>query len=315
MRDVGLLKFDEPFVNLLCQGMVLNHAFSHKPAEGGKEYFWEEELDVVRDEHRRILSAKRKSDGSPVEYELTTMSKSKSNGVDPQDLIEKYGADTARLYVMFTSPPEATLEWNDAGVDGSARFLRRFWAYGHAWSEAIQGAGALDAAKLAEPLKALRREVYGTLKQVDFDLKRIQYNTVVSGAMKILNALDGAPRGDAQAAAVVREGMSILIRVMNPVVPHITHAMWEELGYTKQYGDLLDAPWPQVDEAALKSDVLELMLQVSGKLRGSVNVPATASKEEIEKLAVESPIAQKFLEGKPPKKVIVVPGRLVNIVV
>jgi len=315
MRDIGLVKFDEPFVNVLCQGMVLNHAFSRKPAEGGKEYFWEEELDVVRDEHRRVLSARLKSDGSPVEYELTTMSKSKSNGVDPQDLIEKFGADTARLYVMFTSPPEATLEWNDAGVDGSARFLRRFWAFGHAWSEAIRGAGAVDAGKLSEPLKALRREVYATLKQIDFDIKRIQYNTVVSGAMKMLNALDAAPRADAQAACVVREGMSILIRVINPVVPHITHAMWEELGYAKQVGDLLDAPWPQVDETALKSDVVELVLQINGKHRGSVSVPATASKEEIEKLAVASPAAQKFLEGKPPKKVIVVPGRLVNIVV
>jgi leucyl-tRNA synthetase len=295
--------------------MVLNQAYSRKPAEGGKEYFWEEQLDVVRDEHRRIVSAKLKSDGSSVEHELTTMSKSKSNGVDPQDLIEKYGADTARLYVMFTSPPEQSLEWSDAGVDGSARFLRRFWTFGHAWAEAIAAAGKVEAAALAEPLKALRREVYTVLKQIDFDIKRIQYNTVVSGAMKMLNALESAPRNDAKAAAVVREGLSILIRVMNPVVPHVTHALWEELGYAAQYGDLLDAPWPLVDEAALKSDVVELMLQINGKLRGSISVPATAPKEEIEKLALASPVAQKFMEGKPAKKVVVVPGRLVNIVV
>ena len=315
MRDVGLVKFDEPFVNLLCQGMVLNQAYSRKPAEGGKEYFWEEELDVVRDEHRRIVSAKLKSDGSPVEHELTTMSKSKSNGVDPQDLIEQYGADTARLYVMFTSPPEQSLEWSDAGVDGSARFLRRLWTFGHGWSQAIAGAGTVEAGKLAEPLKALRREVYTILKQIDFDIKRIQYNTVVSGAMKMLNALEGAPRNDGQAATVVREGLSILIRVMHPVVPHLAHVMWEELGYSKEHGDLLDAPWPKMDEGALKSDKLELMLQVNGKLRGSIEVPADASKEEIEKLVLASPIAQKFMEGKPPKKVVVVPGRLVNIVV
>ena len=315
MRDLGLVRFDEPFVNLLCQGMVLNQAYSRKPGEGGKEYFWEEEVDVVRDEHRRIVSAKLKSDSSSVEHELTTMSKSKSNGVDPQDLIEKYGADTARLYVMFTAPPEQSLEWSDAGVDGSARFLRRFWAFGHAWSEAIAGAGKVEAAALAEPLKVLRREVYTVLKQIDFDIKRIQYNTVVSGAMKMLNALEGAPRGDAKAAAVVREGLSILIRVMNPVVPHVTHALWQELGYATQYGDLLDAPWPLVDEAALQSDVVELVLQINGKLRGSLSVPAGASKEEIEKLALAAPVAQKFMEGKPAKKVVVVPGRLVNIVV
>jgi len=315
MRDLGLVKFDEPFTNLLCQGMVLNQAYSRKPADAGKEYFWEEELDVVRDEHRRIVSAKLKSDGSNVEHELTTMSKSKSNGVDPQDLIEQYGADTARLYVMFTSPPEQSLEWSDAGVDGSARFLRRFWAYGHAWSQAIGSAGKLDAAALPEPLKALRREVYTVLKQIDFDIKRIQYNTVVSGAMKMLNTLETATKGDARAAAVVREGLSILIRVMHPVVPHVAHCMWEELGYTKQHGDLLDAPWPEMDEAALKSDVVELMLQVNGKLRGSIQVPADAGKEENEKLALASPIAQKFMEGKPAKKVVVVPGRLVNIVV
>ncbi|HEY4375404.1 MAG TPA: leucine--tRNA ligase [Burkholderiales bacterium] len=315
MRDLGLVKFDEPFINLLCQGMVLNQAYSRKPAEGGKEYFWEDELDVVRDEHRRIVSARLKSDGSAVEHELTTMSKSKSNGVDPQDLIEQYGADTARLYVMFTSPPEQSLEWSDAGVDGSARFLRRFWAFGHAWSEAIAAAPRLDAAALPEPLKALRREVYTILKQIDFDIKRIQYNTVVSGAMKMLNALEGAPKGEPQAGAVVRECLSILIRVMNPVVPHITHAMWEDVGCVKEYGDLLDAPWPPVDEAALQSDVVELMLQVNGKLRGSIQAPARATKEEIEKLALASPVAQKFMEGKPAKKVVVVPGRLVNIVV
>jgi len=315
MRDLGLVSFDEPFTNLLCQGMVLNQAYSRKPKEGGKEYFWEEELDVVRDEHRRIVSARLKSDGSLVEHELTTMSKSKSNGVDPQDLIEKYGADTARLYVMFTAPPEQSLEWSDAGVDGSARFMRRFWAYGHAWHQAIAGAGPLEPAALAEPLKALRREIHGILRQVDFDIKRIQYNTVVSGAMKMLNALEGAPHNDGQAAAVVRECLSILIRVMHPVVPHIAHAMWVELGYAQEHGDLLDAPWPQVDEAALKADVIELVLQVGGKHRGSISVPATATKEEIEALALASPLAQKYLEGKPARKVIVVPGRLVNIVV
>jgi leucyl-tRNA synthetase len=316
MRDLGLVKFDEPFVNLLCQGMVLNHIYSRKGATGGIEYFWPNDVENTFGPDGRVNGAKLKSDGSPIDYGgVGTMSKSKNNGVDPQELIDKYGADTARLYVMFTSPPEATLEWSEAGVDGSARFLRRFWNYGHAWSQAIAGAGKLDAAALPEPLKALRREVYTILKQIDFDIKRIQYNTVVSGAMKMLNTLEDAPKGDAQAASVVREGLSILIRVMNPVVPHITHAMWEDLGYSKEFGDLLDAPWPLVDEAALKADKIELMLQVNGKLRGSIEMPAEAGKEEIEKIALGSPVAQKYMEGKLAKKVVVVPGRLVNIVV
>jgi leucyl-tRNA synthetase len=316
MRDVGLVKFDEPFTRLLCQGMVLNHIYSRKGATGGIEYFWPDDVENTFGPDGRINGAVLKADGSRIEYGgVGTMSKSKNNGVDPQDLIEKYGADTARLYTMFTSPPEATLEWSDAGVDGSARFLRRFWAYGHAWSEAIAGAAPLDAAKLAPPLQNLRREVHATLRQIDFDIKRIQYNTVVSGAMKMLNALEGAPRGEAGAAPVVRECMAILVRVMHPVVPHVTHAMWQALGYDAQYGDLLDAPWPQVDEAALKSDFVELVLQVNGKHRGSVSVPADATREEIERLALASPVAQKYMEGKAARKVIVVPGRLVNIVV
>ncbi len=316
MRDVGLVKFDEPFTKLLCQGMVLNHIYSRKGATGGIEYYWPDDVEDTFGADGRINGAILKVDGSKVDYGgVGTMSKSKNNGVDPQDLIEKYGADTARLYTMFTSPPEATLEWSDAGVDGSARFLRRFWAFGHAWAEAIAGAGTVDAAKLAEPLKALRREVHATLRQIDFDIKRIQYNTVVSGAMKMLNAIETAQRGDTNAATAVRECMSILIRVMHPVVPHVTHAMWQELGYTAQYGDLLDAPWPLVDQAALKSDVVELVLQINGKHRGSISVAAAAAREEIEKVALASPIAQRFMEGRAAKKVIVVPGRLVNIVV
>jgi leucyl-tRNA synthetase len=204
--------------------------------------------------------------------------------------------------------------WSDAGVDGSARYLKRLWTFGHAWAEAIKTAGAPNAATLPEPLKKLRREVHTALKQIDFDIGRIQYNTVVSGAMKMLNALEGATKGDGAAAAVVREGLSILLRALNPVVPHITHVMWQELGFAAAMGDILDAPWPNVLEEALKSDVIELVLQINGKHRGSVQVPANADKAAIEALAVASEGAQKHLEGKAPKKVIVVPGRLVNIV-
>lgn len=311
MRDLGLVKIDEPFTKLLTQGMVLNEAFSRTTT--GKQYFWAHELDIVRDEHAKVISATAKSDGQPVTYEgWTTMSKSKNNGVDPQDLIERYGADTARLYTMFTAPPEATLEWNDAALEGSYRFLRRVWNFGHK----LHGLGNAPAAQYGKTAQALRREIHTVLRQVDYDYQRMQYNTVVSGAMKMLNALEDFKATDEPgAAAALREGFGILLRVLYPATPHITHALWQSLGYVAQSGDLLDAPWPQVDEGALQQDEIELVLQINGKHRGSVSVPAGAGKEEIEKLAVASEAFAKHAAGASPKKVIVVPGRLVNVVI
>ncbi|HZN48712.1 MAG TPA: leucine--tRNA ligase, partial [Ramlibacter sp.] len=311
MRDLGLVKIAEPFTRLLTQGMVLNEAFSR--TETGKHYFWAHELDIVRDEHAHVVSATAKSDGQPVLYEgWTTMSKSKNNGVDPQDLIEKYGADTARLYTMFTAPPEATLEWNDAALEGSYRFLRRVWNFG----VKLGAGGELKAASYGKQAQALRRELHGVLRQVDYDYQRMQYNTVVSGAMKMLNALeDFKGAGEPGADAAQREGLGLLLRVIYPVTPHVAHALWKELGYAGPLGDLLDAPWPQVDEAALKQDEIELMLQVNGKLRGSILVPAAADKAEIERIALASEAFEKFAGGAVAKKVIVVPGRLVNVVV
>lgn len=310
MRDLGLVKIDEPFTKLLTQGMVLNEAFSRTAT--GKQYFWAHELDIVRDEHAKVISATAKADGQPVTYEgWTTMSKSKNNGVDPQDLIEKYGADTARLYTMFTAPPEATLEWNDAALEGSYRFLRRVWNFGHKLSQA----NAAAAGTYGKAAQALRREIHNVLRQVDYDYQRMQYNTVVSGAMKMLNALeDFKGNGEPGADAALREGFGILLRVLYPVTPHVAHALWQELGYAGTQGDLLDAPWPQVDESALKQDEIELMLQVNGKLRGSILVPAKADKAEIEKIALASEAFEKFAGGASPKKVIIVPGRLVNLV-
>jgi leucyl-tRNA synthetase len=313
MRDMGLVEVDEPFTRLLTQGMVLNEAFSRTGDKAGKQFYWASDLDIVRDEHANVLSATAKADGQPVTYEgWTTMSKSKNNGVDPQDLIDKYGADTARLYTMFTAPPEATLEWNDAALEGSFRFLRRLWNFG----VKVAGQPAAGAAASGKLSKALRYEVHTVLKQVDYDYQRMQYNTVVSGAMKLLNALEdfkGAAEPGADAA--VREGLGILLRVLYPVTPHIAQALWTELGYAKQHGELLDAPWPKVDEQALVQDEIELVLQVNGKTRGSVRVPAGASREAIEKIAVASPDFEKFAAGATPRKVIVVPGRLVNVVV
>jgi leucyl-tRNA synthetase len=241
------------------------------------------------------------------------MSKSKNNGVDPQDLIEKYGADTARLYTMFTAPPEATLEWNDAAVEGSYRFLRRVWNF-------AQRLGPVPAAGSAAPAtsrgaRALRLEIHSVFKQVDYDYQRMQYNTVVSGAMKMLNALedfkpDDSP-GDAQAR---HEGLSMLLRSLYPVTPHIAQELWRGVGYDAALGELLDAPWPEVDPAALVQDEIELMLQVNGKLRGAIRVPAGASREAIEAAALANETFVKLAAGASARKVIVVPGRLVNVV-
>ncbi len=314
MRDLKLVAIDEPFTHLLTQGMVLNEAFVRSQVHGGKHYFWAEELDIVRDEHAAAVSATAKADGLPVEVEgWTTMSKSKNNGVDPQELIARYGADTARLFVMFAAPPEQTLEWSDAGVDGAHRFLKRVWAFGSRNAETLRearvlgGAGAPDAAS-----RSLRREVHTVLRQVSYDYERMQYNTVVSGAMKLLNALEGF-KGDAP--AVLRESYGILLRVLYPACPHLTHALWQDLGFAAALGDLLDAPWPLVDEAALAQDEVELMLQVNGKLRGAVTVPASADREAIEAAALASPDFRRFSEGRVVKRVIVVPGRLVNVVI
>ncbi|HOM14310.1 MAG TPA: class I tRNA ligase family protein, partial [Rubrivivax sp.] len=241
-----------------------------------------------------------------------------NNGVDPQELIDRYGADTARLFTMFASPPEQTLEWNDAGVEGAHRFLKRVWAFAakHADSLRRASAGGLGAAALRTEAKALRREVHLVLRQTSYDYERMQYNTVVSGCMKLLNALEGfAPDGSDGDAAVLCEGTSVLLRALYPACPHIAFVLWRELGFARAAGDLLDAPWPQVDAAALQQDEIELVLQVNGKLRGALRVPAMAERAAIEAAAAASPDFIKFADGRAPKKVIIVPGRLVNVVV
>nr|WP_315496367.1 leucine--tRNA ligase [uncultured Rhodoferax sp.] len=325
MRDLGLVKVDEPFTKLLTQGMVLAEGFYRTGSKAGKQYYWAHELDIVRDDHNKVLSATAKADGLPVTYEgWTTMSKSKNNGVDPQELIAKYGADTSRIYTMFTAPPEATLEWNDAAVEGSYRFLRRVWNFGYKLSAmdsvaaraSVAGASSLKDVEFSKEAKALRLEMHSVLKQVDFDYQRMQYNTVVSGTMKMINALEGFKALDSAGAQVALiEGFGILLRVLYPATPHLAHALWAELGYAGTLGDLLDAPWPLVDASALVQDEIELVLQVNGKLRGAVRVPAGASKEAIEAAALASEAFLSHAAGATAKKVIVVPGRLVNVVV
>ena len=328
MRDLGLVKIDEPFTKLLTQGMVLNHIYSRRTDKGGKDYFWPQDVEHVHDAAGKVTGArliKAVGDlpvGTAIDYEgVGTMSKSKNNGVDPQDLIEKYGADTARLYTMFTSPPEATLEWNDAGVEGSYRFLRRVWNFGYKLSALnvaaahAQLANGFAGLSLSKETQALRLEIHTVLKQVDYDYQRMQYNTVVSGTMKMLNALeDFKTPSSADGLAALVEGFGILLRVLYPATPHLAHAVWQELGYQAQGGDLLDAAWPQVDASALVQDEISLVLQINGKLRGALLVPSAASREEIEALARANETVQSFAAGAAPKKIVVVPGRLVNVV-
>ncbi len=333
MRDMDLVKVDEPFTKLLTQGMVLNHIYSRKggaDGRGGMEYFWPHEVEDIHDDTGKVTGARLKEAkghlpaGTLITYEgVGTMSKSKNNGVDTQDLIEKYGADTARLYTMFTAPPEATLEWNDAAVEGSYRFLRRVWNFGVklsamnyvAINSNMTGTTSLNDINFGKEAKSLRLEIHTVLKQVDYDYQRLQYNTVVSGAMKMINALEDFKAHDSAGAQMALiEGFGILLRCLYPATPHITHRLWVDLGYASRWGGLLDAIWPQVDASALKQDEIELMLQINGKLRGSIVVAAGASKDEIERLAVATELVQKQADGGAIKRVILVPGRLVNVV-
>ena len=308
--------------------MVLNHIYSRRTAKGAKEYFWPSDVDHVLDEEGKVIGAKLNKAvpsadgelpaGTAIDYEgVGTMSKSKNNGVDPQALIDKYGADTARLYTMFTAPPELTLEWNDAAVEGSYRFLRRVWNFAVKHQAALRaGIAAPELAAISAAGKQLRFEIHTTLGQANYDYERMQYNTVVSAVMKMLNTLEAAKLTEsADDQAALAESFSILLRVLYPVCPHATCHLWNELGYAAVSGPLLDAPWPAVDPAALVQDEIELMLQINGKLRGSIRVSADADKDAIEAVALATEAFAKFAEGAKPKKVVVVPKRLVNIVV
>jgi len=339
MRDIGLVRFDEPFSNLLTQGMVLNDTFYREDDSGRRTWFNPDDVEVAHDDKGRPTGAVLKSDHAAVSLGgIEKMSKSKNNGIDPKAQIEQYGADTARLFTMFASPPEQTLEWSGSGVEGAQRFLRRLWNFAYGRHEAIairlqdrasQGIGASaltvpEADGLSESLRDVRRDVHTHLRQADFDYSRRQYNTVVSAAMKVLNTLEslGATSTSGQGSAtessilaVSTEGLSILLRLLAPVVPHITHALWVECGYANTGGDLINAAWPQVDEAALARSQISLVLQINGKVRGSLSVAADADSSAIEAAALASDAFHRAAPGQTPKKIIIVAGRLVNVVV
>ncbi len=317
MRDLGLVKMDEPFSRLLTQGMVLNEIFLRKPESGRITYYNPLDIDIQTDDKGNRTGARLRSDGQPVESSgIGTMSKSKNNGVDPQALMEEYGADIARFFMMFTSPPEQTLEWSDSGVDGSARFLRRLWTFGYELAQSSTPLTAkLDGVALPSDLADARREIHAVLKQANYDIARHQFNTVASASMKMLNALEAAQKSKSDAAlrqSVVREGLSLLLRLLSPMTPHIAHQLWRDLGYGE---DILTAPWPEPDAAALTQDEIELVVQVNGKKRGSVRVPREADAKTIEAMTLADAEIQRVLAGQPTKKIVVVPGRLVNVVV
>jgi leucyl-tRNA synthetase len=315
MRDMGLIRIDEPFTNLLTQGMVLNHIFSRRGDKGGIEYFSPDEVEVVADAEGKVTGATLRKDGRPVSYDgIGTMSKSKRNGVDPQDMIERYGADTARLFVMEANPPTDTVLWSDSAVSGAGRFLARLWKM---VAEHVEAGIVKDLSRpgegLSPELRELRFKLHRTIEKVGDDYgRRMQFNTAVAAVRELLNLYgDMKDRGPA-ARAVAQEVLENAVLLLYPVVPHITTALWKEL---RPGTRLIEQPWPAVDAAALVQDSVELVIQVNGKLRSHIRVAATASRETIEAAALEDETVQKFVNGQTPKKVVVVPGRLVNVVV
>ncbi|KLD64190.1 leucine--tRNA ligase [Dyella japonica DSM 16301] len=313
MRDAGLVKADEPATNLLCQGMVIAETFYRDNADGSKDWINPADVEIERDDKARVIGARSKSDGEPVKIGGTEkMSKSKNNGIDPQAMVDKYGADTVRLFSMFAAPPEQSLEWSEAGVEGMARFLRRFWreVTTHAANpdHPVVDPSALDAGQ-----KTLRRQVHETIQKVSDDFgRRHSFNTAIAALMELLNALNKFNDQSDQGRAVRHEALEAMVLLLNPVVPHVSHALWQVLGHPASV--LEDQSWPQVDGAALVRDSLTLAVQVNGKLRGTIEVAANASKEEAEALARAHPQVAAFLEGQTVRKVIVVPGKIVNIV-
>ena len=317
MRDLKVSEIDEPFSNLLTQGMVLNEIFYKTENTGRITYYNPQDVELLLDESGKRAGQRLVNSGETVETGgIRTMSKSKNNGVDPQSLIDRYGADTARFFMMFTSPPEDTLAWNDDGVEGAYRYLKRLWRYGYQFKQSISEGLALTTFELnSKVAKDIRRDLHVLLKQADFDYQRKQYNTVASAGMKMLNTLDliedAGLEGDEQ-ASLRAEGLSILLRILFPIVPHITERLWRELGFSDE---LQYAAWPKVNEEALLQDEIELVVQVNGKLRSKITISVSASNEEIQAVALGDKLVQNYVQGQPVKKVVVVPGRLVNIVI
>ncbi|ODS64012.1 MAG: leucine--tRNA ligase [Arenimonas sp. SCN 70-307] len=313
MRDAGLVGSDEPATNLLCQGMVIADTYYRENVDGSKDWINPADVDVQRDAKGHVTGAVLRADGQPVQVGGTEkMSKSKNNGVDPQTMVDRYGADTVRLFSMFAAPPEQSLEWNEAGVEGMARFLRRLWNL--VQKHVAEGpAPALDVAALDGGQRALRRQLHETIQKVGDDYgRRYTFNTAIAAVMELLNAIARADDASDQGRALRQECFEAVVLLLNPITPHTSHALWQALGHPES--TLEDQRFPEADPAALVREAVTLAVQVNGKLRGTIDVSVNAGKETVEALALAEPNVQKFLEGLSVRKVIVVPGKIVNIV-
>jgi leucyl-tRNA synthetase len=313
LRDAGLVHSDEPAINLLCQGMVVAETYYRDAADGGKTWINPAEVDVSRDERGRVVGATLKSDGLPVSIGASEkMSKSKNNGVDPQLMIDKYGADTVRLFSMFAAPPDQSLEWSEAGVEGMARFLRRFWR--DVTTHAAQpDHPALDPATLDAAQKKLRRQLHATIAKVGDDISRRRaFNTAIASLMELLNALEKFTDMSDTGRALRHEVLESMVLLLNPFTPHASHALWQALGHPESLVE--DVPWPKADPAALVRDSVTLAVQVNGKLRGTLDAAPDAPRSELEAAARALPGVVAAVGDKTVRKVIVVPGKIVNIV-
>ncbi len=311
LRDEGLVNSNEPFKSLLCQGMVLAESF-YKETDGRKTWLAPSEVTVERDEKGRTIRATETTSGDTVNSGgITKMSKSKNNGVDPQTAIDKQGADTVRLFTMFAAPPEQTLEWSDEGVSGAHRFLRKLWKMVHEHLEANVNA-PLDITSLSQQQRDLRRKTHETINKVNDDFgRRNTFNTAIAAVMELLNEVAKHSSTESQSVAVRHEALTSAILLLSPIAPHICHALWQALGYSES---VAEASWPSVDEQALVRSTITLVLQVNGKVRGKIEVAADISKQDIEKIALADENVKRFIVGNTIRKIIVVPGRLINIV-
>jgi len=312
MRDLGLVNLAEPFQNLLTQGMVRNAIYFRKPASGRVVYYSPADVEIETDVRGQLVGAVLKADGEPVESGgIGTMSKSKNNGVDPQSIIDRYGADTARLFIMFAAPPELSLDWSDEAVEGAFRFLKRLWKAVEAHLEAGP-APPLETAALGAADRALRRLAHQTLAKVADDYgRRRTFNTAIAAVMELLNAVTRHEATSGTSRAVVHEALEFAVLMLSPVVPHITHALWQELGHARA---IVDEPWPAADPAALRQDAVELVVQVNGKLRSKITVAVDADEATVRSAALADATTQRFVGALSVRKVIVVPGKLVNVV-
>ena len=314
LRDVGLVNCDEPFKKLLCQGMVLAETFYREADNGAQDWIAPSDVTVERDEKGQIISAISNIDGQPVlSAGMSKMSKSKNNGIDPQSVIEQYGADTVRLFIMFTSPPEQTLEWSNSGVEGAHRFLKRVWKLTYDFTEATDGEiSALKDLSLTSAQKKLRRELHKTIAKVSDDIgRRNTFNTAIAAIMELMNHLTKASMKSAEDLAVMQEAIRAVVLMLTPIVPHLSHHLWQIIG---DKNEVEDASWPKVDESALVEDEKLIIVQVNGKLRAKITVSASATQSDVEAIAFLDENVSKFTDEKSIRKVIYVPGRLLNIV-